>query len=124
MYILTRHRCLRWQLAGIVPLLFLPVGTGGAGWAAGAGKRLAQLIKDLEDRLFAAEDARARRRGWQIFRSPTGFGRRYRDPRWDLVSECPQCTGEGWTLSGSCGACHGRGTIWLDQVDLPGGGTS
>ena len=46
---------------------------------------LRSWITILVDRLHAAEDARARQRGWQITRTPSGVGRLYRDPRWDLV---------------------------------------
>jgi hypothetical protein len=35
----------------------------------------------LADRLFRESDRRARELGWEISRSRTGLGRRYRDPR-------------------------------------------
>ena len=41
------------------------------------------LLEQLESRLFADEDALARARGWTIRRTRGGFGRVYRDPRWD-----------------------------------------
>ena len=32
--------------------------------------------------LFAAEDLRARARGWDVVETKRGLGRTYRDPRW------------------------------------------
>jgi len=77
----------------------------------------------LGDRLHAAEDARARQRGWQITRISCGLGRAYRDPRWDLIVACEMCGGEGMHGVHRCAACQGRGTVRLDVADLhPGGG--
>ena len=43
-------------------------------------KHVRRFITVMDERLCAAEDERARKRGWRITR--TGFGkRRYRDPR-------------------------------------------
>ena len=39
----------------------------------------------LTERLFAEPDARARRHGWQVTPTQGGFGRRYRDPRFDRL---------------------------------------
>lgn len=41
----------------------------------------------LGDRLFAMNDNEAYWRGWQITRTHGGFGRRYRDPSFDLPPE-------------------------------------
>ncbi len=91
---------------------------------AGRGGWIGRLIEDLEDRIFAADDARARARGWQVTRSPSGFGRRYRDPRWDLVSACSDCAGRGQTQAGGCATCSGRGTLRRDQRHSPRGGST
>jgi hypothetical protein len=46
-------------------------------------------LRRIGDRLFAAQDARARQRGWQITRQQAGLGRAYRDPRFDLLTTRP-----------------------------------
>jgi hypothetical protein len=46
-------------------------------------------LRRIGDQLFAAQDARARQRGWQITRQQGGLGRVYRDPRFDLLATCP-----------------------------------
>lgn len=83
-----------------------------------------QWINKLGDRLHAAEDARARRRGWQITRTSRGLGREYRDPRWNLLAACGPCGGEGVSGVHQCTTCQGRGTVRLDLVDLHPGGES
>lgn len=85
---------------------------------------LGQLIRRWEDPLFAAEDAAARARGWQISRPPSGFGRIYRDPRWDLVSACEACGGDGGTAAEPCPSCGGHGTIRHTLADDPLGAAS
>lgn len=82
---------------------------------------LAQLVRRWDDRIFAAEDAAARARGWQISRPPSGFGRVYRDPRWDLISACDVCDGEGGTAVEPCLSCEGHGTIRQNQITSPSG---
>ncbi len=52
-------------------------------------------LTSLERRLFGDLDAQARHHGWQVTRLQHGFGRRYRDPRFDLLSACPSCAGTG-----------------------------
>lgn len=91
---------------------------------AGRGGWIGRLIEDLEDRIFAADDARARARGWQVTRRPSGFARLYRDPRWDLASACADCAGRGQTPAGGCATCSGRGTVWLDQQYGPRNGAA
>ena len=52
---------------------------------------LAAQIRAAADRLFAADDARAERHGWQIGVGPGGLSRSYRDPRFDnLSAELPR----------------------------------
>ena len=79
---------------------------------------LRQLIKRWEDRLFASDDAWARERGLQITSRANGHGRRYRDPRWDLVIGCPECAGMCATGGLRCGTCDGVGTIRLDRSPI------
>jgi len=85
--------------------------------------RFRQLIIRWERRLFAADDAVARRRGWKISRRPTGFGRIYRDPRWALISECASCGGAGTRAGQPCPTCAGRGTVRHDSTGAPHRGT-
>lgn len=80
-----------------------------------------RLIRRWEDKLFAADDEAARRRGWQVSRRPNGHGRRYRDPRWDLVSACLSCEGTGAAGARPCDACDGRGTVRLDRLHVTDG---
>lgn len=82
---------------------------------------LRRLINKWEGRIFAAEDAAARRRGWQISRPRHGFGRLYRDPRWDLISVCELCGGDGGRAVGPCPLCGGRGTVRRNLPVLSGG---
>ncbi|MCA1702581.1 MAG: hypothetical protein LC808_04660 [Actinobacteria bacterium] len=85
---------------------------------------LRRLITWYEDRLFAGEDAAARRRGWHISRPPTGSGRVYRDPRWDLLTECEQCGGEGGSAVDLCRSCQGQGTVRHSPTDAHPGDMS
>lgn len=78
-----------------------------------------RLITSAERRIFAGEDAAARHRGWQVSRRSTGFGRIYRDPRWDLISECESCGGDGVSAVEPCPSCAGRGTVRHDPSDAP-----
>ncbi|GLZ34829.1 hypothetical protein Lesp02_70160 [Lentzea sp. NBRC 105346] len=58
------------------------------------------LIQRLLDRLFAAEDERARKRGWNSYRKQSGWGRVYRDPRWDAVRDRHTCAAADVDLAG------------------------
>jgi hypothetical protein len=67
-------------------------------------------------RLFAADDARARGRGWQVTVQRGGLGRSYRDPRFDLLVECPQSRGAGVDADDRpCRRCPGPGRLTLDR---------
>ena len=64
------------------------------------------------ERVFAATDATARRRDWQIVVTHAGLGRQYRDPRFDTLAACPSCGGRGARTPGDpCQACAGTGRI-------------
>jgi hypothetical protein len=65
----------------------------------------------LEQRLFADLDAQAQHDGWQITRLRGGLARRYRDPRFSLLSACPDCAGGGSTDGQSCEPCRGTGRV-------------
>lgn len=86
--------------------------------------RLRQLIMRWEDWIFATEDAAARARGWQISRPRKGFGRTYRDPRWDLISACELCGGVGGSATEPCRPCGGSGRVRHDEIHAPLGGAA
>lgn len=74
----------------------------------------------LAQRMFAAPDATARRRGWQVSPTPGGFGRRYRDPRFDTLTSCGECLGRGAKpASEPCPTCRGTGRITVRPADEP-----
>jgi hypothetical protein len=74
-------------------------------WAKAATEALAQA-------LFAATDASARQRGWQVTSTRCGFGRRYRDPRFDTLTPCPAYDGRRVHADGiECPRCHDPGRI-------------
>jgi hypothetical protein len=85
---------------------------------------LRQLMKRWENWIFAGEDAAAHARGWEVSRPPNGFGRIFRDPRWDLISACESCGGAGRTAAGLCQGCGGHGTIRHHLADAPPRGAS
>lgn len=80
--------------------------TSGSGWAG--------LLRRIGDRLFAANDAEGRWRGWQIGLRHAGLGRRYRDPRFDTLIGCLHCHGTGATAGTPCAPCSGTGRMILD----------
>jgi DnaJ-class molecular chaperone len=74
----------------------------------------------IGDWLFADGDARARRRGWQVTTGSSGLGRRYRDPRFDLLIRCPECRGTGAGADDRpCRRCPGTGRLTLDRSFSP-----
>ena len=79
------------------------------GWLAGIPRRLG-------DRLFAMNDAEAYWRGWQITRTQGGLGRRYRDPRFDTLAECPKCRGAGAVGDQPCPPCLSTGRVTIGEV--------
>ena len=77
---------------------------------------LAAIPRRLGDRLFAMNDAEAYWRNWQITRTHGGFGRRYRDPQFGTLAECPKCRGAGVTADLPCPPCLGTGRVTLGEV--------
>ncbi len=89
---------------------------GNIAWVTG---RLARLIRTAGDRLFQAEDARARQYGWQITARRGGLARTYRDPRFDRFRSCPACRGTGISSAEEpCDRCGGTGRITVSQSTL------
>lgn len=77
-------------------------------------------IDTLTRRLFAAGDAKARQHGWQVTSTQHGFGREYRDPRFDTLTPCPGCRGRGVQISGiECQRCRGSGRLVIKPKDQP-----
>ena len=77
---------------------------------------LRALPRRLGDRLFAMNDAEAYWRSWQTTRTHGGLGRRYRDPRFDALAECPKCQGSGPTADHLCLPCQDTGRITSGEV--------
>jgi hypothetical protein len=75
------------------------------------------LPRRMADRLFATNDDEAYWRDWQIIKVHCGSGRRYREPRFDMLVACTECKGTGIggiELAGltlPCGICLGAGRL-------------
>ncbi len=83
-------------------------------------KSLATWIRALTQRMFAAPDAAAQQRGWQVSSTHGGFGRSYRDPRFDTLASCGDCLGHGTRSPGNpCHTCRGTGRITVRPADRP-----
>jgi hypothetical protein len=91
------------------------------------------FLRWLEKQLFQADDAKASARGWEVRATRRGFGRVYRDPRWNSVFECLSCLGSGAdpAEADGCVECRGTGVVRLGGLssrrlpsvvgDRPGG---
>jgi hypothetical protein len=78
---------------------------------------LAYVPRRLGDRLFSWNDTEAYWRGWQITKVHGGLGRRYRDPRFDTLTACPQCQGGGTSAKDApCAPCLGTGRVSTEEV--------
>ncbi|HZC39077.1 MAG TPA: hypothetical protein VE343_00290 [Streptosporangiaceae bacterium] len=55
-----------------------------------AARRPFRLLRAITQRIFARDDAFAREHGWQVTSYRGGFGRRYRDPRFDALAVRPR----------------------------------
>jgi len=83
-------------------------------------KLLATWIRALAQRVFAALDVAAQQRGWQVSPTHGGFGRNYRDPRFDTLASCGDCLGHGVTSLGNpCHTCRGTGRVTVRPADEP-----
>lgn len=69
-------------------------------------------LNRLEHNLFADLDAQAKNDGWQVIRLRHGLARHYRNPRFDLLSSCPDCAGSDSTDSQPCMRCQSSGRIF------------
>ena len=77
---------------------------------------LVVIPRRLGDRLFVTNDTEAYWRDWQITKTRGGLARIYRDPRFDMLAECPKCQGTGGTADLPCPPCLGTGRITLGEV--------
>ena len=77
---------------------------------------LAYALRRCGDRWFAMNDNEAYWRGWQISKTHAGLGRRYRDPRFDMLASCARCAGAGVYADAPCGPCLGTGRVTLWEV--------
>jgi hypothetical protein len=94
--------------------------SGQGGNVARVTWRLALLIRAAGDRLFHAEDMRARQYGWQMTARRGGLARTYRDPRFDRFRSCPVCHGSGTGPAAKpCDRCGGTGRITVSRPTLP-----
>lgn len=76
--------------------------------------RLARLAQQL----FAASDASAREYGWQTSATHHGFGRKYRDPRFDTLISCPYPQrGSAAVSQESCRGCRSVGRVGVVAID-------
>jgi len=77
---------------------------------------LAAIPRRLGDRLFARNDAEAYWHSWQITRTYGSLGRRYRDPQFGALAECPTCHGAGVNADLPCPPCLGTGRVTPGEV--------
>jgi hypothetical protein len=69
-----------------------------------------RLFEALDHRVFRDDEIRQAARGLRVAR-PRRFVRQYRDPRWDRVSVCEACAGNGNVSARTCPECAGNGRI-------------
>ena len=77
----------------------------------GPASWLADCLQAAGDRVFAADDRKAREHGWEITCRHGGLSRRYRDPRFDTLITCLWCQGTGRTAEQECPPCRGTGRL-------------
>jgi hypothetical protein len=77
---------------------------------------LAFIPRRLGDHLFTSNDNEAYWHGWQLTKTHGGLGRRYRDPLFDTVAECPACQGAGGCAGTACARCLATGRVTLGEV--------
>ncbi len=88
---------------------------------------LYNIPRRIGDRVFAMNDDEARWHGWEIIPRHAGLTRRYRDPMFNTLIQCPVCLGRGSdTRNGMtrapCHACTGTGRLRLQGPGVSYGG--
>ena len=81
-------------------------------------QRLARLLAALQDRLWADHEKWTADRGYESWRSPSGWRAHGRDPRFDRRHACAECDGTGrHRITGDeCPDCDG-GVVTLDPPE-------
>jgi hypothetical protein len=80
---------------------------------------LRRALSAIGNKIFQADDRRARDRGWQVVPRHGGLSRSYRDPRFDRIVLCTACNGRGRDpREVACSHCYGAGRIVLDPAAL------
>jgi hypothetical protein len=87
-------------------------------------QRLSWRAAAVGARLHAVDDRTAIQDGWAITRRHGGLSRTYRDPRFDMLQECPRCGGEGSIDDEPCALCDStgrvtRGPTWRPRESRP-----
>ena len=82
-------------------------------------QRLARLLADVQDRLWSSDEKWAAARGYDSWRSPSGWKVTVRDPRFNLRQACGECDGTGrHRITGAeCDDCDGIGVVTLPGPD-------
>jgi hypothetical protein len=81
---------------------------------------LIRWLSAFGNKIFEADDRRARDRDWEITPSHGGLSRSYRDPRFNYLRRCRACNGFGCSPDGvTCASCHGAGRVILDAAKAP-----
>ncbi len=97
-----------------------PGGASGDGVEGGGlRRRLARLRAALQDELACDDEKWAAERGYECWRSSSGWTFRARDPRFGLRHECAGCRGSGrLPITGAeCVDCAGTGVVTLGPED-------
>jgi DnaJ-class molecular chaperone len=90
-----------------------PAGPAGEEPSGGPRRRLARIIAEVQDRLWAADEKWAAECGCTSRRSASGWAVDIRDSRFDRRHVCGRCDGEGrHPITGAeCPDCSGVGVV-------------
>jgi hypothetical protein len=82
-------------------------------------RRLARLRAALQDRLWSDHEKWTADRGYESWRSPSGWKAYGRDPRFDRRHACFDCdaTGRHRITGDECPECQGTGVVTLDAPE-------
>jgi hypothetical protein len=76
-------------------------------------RRCGALRQALQDWLWNPDEKWAAERGYETWRSPSGWSVSVRDPRFNLRHECGECDGTGRdrVTGAECAECGGVGVV-------------